>query len=405
VEAYRTKIKFSGWPNIYDCREAFFMKKKQFVGIVGSSGIVGTDPFDVRCWSGSGRNFFLALQKAGLLHRAFGVDALPLVKYLLALKNFSTDKTKWRNKLHLDTLYYRALSQQVARSLTANDFNFNILQVGAIYNVPAVVQNRSLCFSYHDGNIAQMMQSPFFIKELKPYALKAKMWEKEVYDQLSKIFTMSDYLRQSFIADFNIPSDKVVNVGAGVNFIFPEIKDKQHDSKEIVFVGMDFYRKGGDTLLKAYEIVRQAHPESRLNIIGPVSVPEEIRTNELKNISFYGYLSKDNSEQLEKFYNILTRSAIGVLPSRYEPFGIALVEMMSYAMPCVATNRWAFPEMITPGSNGYLIEPDDYETLAQILLHYLENPDLIKEHGLRSRKIAKKYTWELVVENISKSIS
>lgn len=95
-------------------------------------------------------------------------------------------------------------------------------------------------------------------------------------------------------------------------------------------------------------------PKAKLNIIGPrrISIPPEYSSG----VIYHGFLSKKEPTQKKRFKEILNESVVFVMPSLYEPFGIAPLEAMVYEIPCILTNAWAFPEMIKPGVNGELIE-------------------------------------------------
>lgn len=372
----------------------------KLVGITGS-GMIGRDPFDPYCWSGSSRNLFLALQHLNALEDAFGVEATDFKRYLLLAKNFQTNKRFWRSKFNLDPVYYSALTQAVKKQITQyNDVSF--LQLGAIYDVPSLVNGKK-CFSYHDGNVAQLMKSPIFPKQLLPYAQKAFEWEKRIYDKLDKIFAMSEYLRQSFINDFDLSPDKVINVGVGANFEVPEtLPNKDYSNKEILFIGADFNRKGGELLVRAFKQICQTHQDAILHIVGPRQTPEILNKVHCSNIEYHGFLSRAVPIQREKFFSLMERCTLQVLPSLYEPFGIAILESMVYGMPCIATNKWAFPEMICPGKTGTLVEPNDLDNLVFAIDSYLGDSTMREQHGAAAREfVMQNYSWDKVAQKIT----
>lgn len=376
----------------------------KIVGIVGS-GMIGRDPFDPHCWSGSSRNLFLALQKANILEDAFGVEASKIERYGLAAKNFSFNKRTLVKKLNLDPLYYKALTHCIQKKINLYS-NVNFLQIGAIYDVPSLTNSKTKCFSYHDGNIAEMMRSPIFPKKLLPYAQEAFKWEQKIYNKLDKIFTMSEYLRQSFINDFGISENKVINVGVGTNFEIPtSLPPKNYSNKEILFVGVDFKRKGGENLIKAFDIVRSDHPDAVLHIVGPKNIPDILRQSH-SGVIFHGFLSRSNASQRKQFFSLMEKCTLCVLPSLYEPFGIVILESMVYEMPCISTNNWAFPEMIKPGINGELIEPKNVKQLVFLINKYLNNASLCQEHGKNARSfVLQNYSWDKVARKITEEVN
>ena len=381
------------------------MTKKKLIGVMGS-GMIGRDPFGEKSWSGSSKYFFSTCVKFGILERAIGVEVAQYLKLPLMLRDFSFDRVNWRQKFYLDTWYYDALTKTICKQLGPDYFNSNILQIGGIYNIPEFVKGECECYSYHDGNLAQVLKSPYWPKAIsKTRVSKALNYERNVYQNMDKIFTMSEYLRKSFMDDFDVPEDKVRNIGAGINLdTIPDVKGKDYEKKNILFIGVDFYRKGGIQLLQAFRIVREAFPRARLHIMGPKNL--EISNGLASGIEFHGFISKKNSVQKQLFDAVLQDSSIFVMPSLYEPFGIAPLEAMVHEIPCILSNNWAFPEMVRPGINGELVECGDVDELADKIKLLLGNPDLLNSMGKAGRNIVlENFTWDRVVGKLIKEVS
>lgn len=374
---------------------------KQIIGVVGSSSIVGTDPWDPRCWSGSGSSLFNEIKNQGLLQDAIGVESPFIEKALYKLKNFRKNKRDWHRKFCLDPMYYRSLTRQVkSKLLPLLNANSVVLQLGAIYDVPSIVHPNIPCISYHDGNVAKLMTSPFFNKTLTGSAQNAFKWEKGVYKNLTYILTMSEYLRQSMIHDFGVDEQKVHNVGVGVNFNIPDISLLNSVTKspaDIVFVGREFERKGGKAILSAFDIVRRNHSNATLHVIGPKENPAPL----VPGVKHYGFLHGNIKSESELFSQILSKSSIGVFPTLFDAFGIPVLEMMSYKIPCIATNILAMPEMVIPNKTGFLVDINNGEQVAKYILHYIQHPEIRQQHGEQARKlVVSRYTWTNVVDQI-----
>jgi alpha-maltose-1-phosphate synthase len=376
------------------------METKKFVGITGSE-LIGVDPFDPKAWSGSSKRFFEALRDKGMLARAFGGEVGKPLKCLLMLKNLATKKELVLAKTYLDPWYYEALTGVLKRQLTDEDFSRNTIQLGAIYNIPKIVNGRSKCFSYHDGNVVMFSRSPYFPKNISPdHVSRAAAYEKSVYDGLEKIFTMSDYLRESFIEDFKIPANRVVQVGAGINFdSMPDIQERDWSLPSILFVGRDFHRKGGEQILRAFKKVRSAIPGSTLHLVGPRSLPSGIEVAD--GVINHGSLDKQKPDELNKLEQLYRTATVFVLPSLFEPYGIAAIEAMAYGMPCVLSDAWAFPEMVTPGIHGALIPPGNDAKLAEAIIDMLRDPDQLAQMGAAARRrVEADFTWAKVADRI-----
>lgn len=372
----------------------------QLVGVMGG-GMIGADPYAETSWSGSSKYFFRALGKNGLLRRAFGVDLHKLTRLLLCLRYPSRDPSLWRQRHYLDTLYYSALARKMARGLRPDEDNCTVLQIGGVYDLRRHLGPGRRIISYHDGNLAVASRSPYFPAELRGsrWLQQALAYEAHVARGIDLIMTMSGYLRQSFIDDYGVDRARVVVVGAGINLDYVPDYDpnKRYDCKKVLFIGADFRRKGGDVLLKAFRRVRDAHPESELIVIGPRSadVPTE------PGVRVLGFVSRSTPEKRVAFARLLEDVSVFVLPSLYEPFGIAPLEAMAHQIPAVLSDAWAFPEMVTPGVHGELVKVGDHMDLADKLSVLLANPARLQAMGTEARRmVLEKYTWDAVAAKI-----
>ena len=377
---------------------------RKIIGIIG--GPIGRDPFDVRSWSGISRNFFGECSSRGVLQRAFGVEAPFLVKCCLAIRNYSRERSTWRHRLYMDVRYRRSLSRQVAAALSEADFAADFLQIGAYYDLPEIVGGHARCFSYNDGNSSVAAQSPYFPKEIDRSTIEATLaFEKDVASRLDRVFTLSAYLRNSFIDDYGLPPEKVTCIGAGVNLAALPVPDerKNYQNPSLLFIGIEFKRKGGAQLLRAFSVVRKRIPQATLNIVGPPRPSGE--KADLPGVVWHGFLHKGVPEQAAKLDSLFRSSSLFVMPSLYEPFGIAPAEAMAYSLPCVVTNRWALPEIVQGGLTGELVECGSWEHLADVLARLLLQPDTLAKYGRAGRlRVQEEFTWSRVVDRMISAI-
>jgi glycosyltransferase involved in cell wall biosynthesis len=375
---------------------------KRVIGVVGS-GMVGRDPFDPRCWSRSGYLLFTTLRDKGMLRRAFGVEVPHPLRGLLMARDFHPSRRLWSQRFNLDPAYYRALTRQIARGLRPDDFDPEsvLLQIGGHYDASRASGGRIPAYSYHDGNIGGMMKSPYFPKENLPHARRAFAYEKEVYRDMTKIFVMSEYWRRSFVEDFAVDAARVVNVGFGVNVAIPDEPPKDYGRKSVVFVGIDFSRKGGENLLAAFARLSSRHPDAVLHVIGPRAVPAALKGPGLRGVEFHGHLSREVEGENARLLDILRGGTLFVLPSLYEPFGNAALEAMLYRMPVVATGDWSFPDFVNDRTGLLLKDPADVGELAEKMDAFLSDPELSRRAGEAGRRLVlERYTWDKTVDRL-----
>lgn len=108
-----------------------------------------------------------------------------------------------------------------------------------------------------------------------------------------------------------------------------------------------------------------------------------------KRLVFMGHLP---TEDLHRLYN---QSHVLANLSRWEGYGIAVVEALWAGLPVVAVNAGAVPELVTHGENGYLTEPGDAEGCAEFLRKLIDNRKLREEMSERAHAGAcSLYTWQ-----------
>jgi glycosyltransferase involved in cell wall biosynthesis len=255
-------------------------------------------------------------------------------------------------------------------------------QMQSLYNtsVPGVPY-----FVYTDHTHLSNLNYPDFDRR----ELRSPEWialERSIYESATVVFTRSTDVAADLVRYYNISPDKIECVYAGSNVDVKnagEPNNSGYSNKRIIFVGVDWLRKGGAELQEAFRTVLKSHPDAHLTIAGsntPVDLP---------NCTVLGPV---NASDLSRYY---TEASVFCLPTKREPFGIAFVEAMMHRLPIVATAVGAVPDMVEHGVNGFLVEPGKAEPLAQALCTLLDSPQLCQQFGRRSYdKAVERYTWE-----------
>lgn len=364
--------------------------------VVGGS--IGHDPYNVQTWSGSALHLVRAMEEANALETAIGIVLPRWRDMVLKASNFSFSRNSWRLKFHLDSAYRTALTRSAAKTSAISESASPFLQIGAMYSLPRATGGRVPCFSYHDGNIMEALKSGYGFNGVPARRIdEAIRYEREVAQEMTAVFTLSEYLRKSFIEEFGLDEKRVFNVGGGVNVEHPPAPParKNYESREILFVGVDFDRKGGNELLSAFRIVRETLADARLHIVGPHRLPYGAAQ---PGITFHGNLNKSIPSQRNELYDLYESCSVFVLPSKYEPFGVAPLEAMLFQLPCIVTDGWALREFVIPGVNGVLVEKGSVDSLVAGLLKLLNATGDLAEMGRRGRAmVVENYAWPKVV--------
>jgi glycosyltransferase involved in cell wall biosynthesis len=91
---------------------------------------------------------------------------------------------------------------------------------------------------------------------------------------------------------------------------------------------------------------------------------------------------------------------IFVMPSLWEPFGLALVEAMAYGRPCIASRVQGMQEIIQHESNGLLVPPNNHVALAHAIQRLLDDAELSRRIGRNARQRVQAFNIKRTVEEI-----
>jgi glycosyltransferase involved in cell wall biosynthesis len=148
--------------------------------------------------------------------------------------------------------------------------------------------------------------------------------------------------------------------------------------------------KGFDSLIRAYTRLRAAGAECDLVIVG--DGPEFARLNSLihdlgvsNNVHLPGILANP--------YPTLANAAVLCQPSRYEGFGLAIVEALALGIPVVATDcPGGIAEILAHGEYGTLVPRQSERALSDALLTHLARPDEYRANAERGLKRAEVFS-------------
>ena len=199
-----------------------------------------------------------------------------------------------------------------------------------------------------------------------------------------RIVTPSDDYRRKVIEVFPEYADKTVFIHNGVDLSEFSIASQDIDSppKERYVLSVSAYKKQKalDVLIQAMKAVAARNPEVKLILVGegPLRGGLEALSEKLglvDCIEFHGH--KSHPEVIR----LLRGCEVFVLPSRFETFGIAIVEAMACGRPVVAANAGGMPEIVRNGITGILVDKENPSQLADALNALLGDPSLRQRLG------------------------
>ena len=221
--------------------------------------------------------------------------------------------------------------------------------------------------------------------------------ERAIYRSASRVFVRSENVARVLVSTYGVPQEQVITVGVGPNVPIATADtappSKWHGGR-IVFVGVDWQRKGGQVLVDAFDRVHRSHPGARLEIVG--CSPD---VADMPGITVHGRLGLDDVATL------LSECDVFCLPTRAEPFGVAFIEAMHAGLAVVGTRIGAIPDFVHDGETGALVDPDDVSGLADVLSTMLDHPERTQKMGAAGRALVReRYQWTAVMARIGNEI-
>ena len=161
--------------------------------------------------------------------------------------------------------------------------------------------------------------------------------------------------------------------------------------------------KGFDLLMKAWSIAGPAHPDWKLRVVGS-GRPETI--GRLKELASEGSSNLEFADYTADIVSEYRQASIFVLSSRYEGWGLVMVEAMSQGCAPVACDFFGRQrEAVRDGENGLICEPDNVQMLAEKISLLMDDDNLRKRIQHQAPESVKKYIQETTALKLEQIIN
>lgn len=254
--------------------------------------------------------------------------------------------------------------------------------------------------------------------------LSDKFIRKWYYDCMERVkqcdilFAISEATRQDIIKYLDISPNKVININGAVDDKFKKINIKNEsyfkrryniEKSFIMYTGGIDYRKNIDGLIRSYARLSE-DLKRNFQLVIVCSVKED-QKNQLLNLASNLGISKNRiiftgfvlDEDLVKLYNLCD---LFVFPSRYEGFGLPILEAMNCGAPVIGADNSSIAEIIV--NKEALFNADNIKDIAKKITDVLENDDLRNRLCKWSEVRSKDFNWDksaqIVLETLREKI-
>ncbi|MBS1536586.1 MAG: glycosyltransferase family 4 protein [Bacteroidetes bacterium] len=208
-----------------------------------------------------------------------------------------------------------------------------------------------------------------------------KQLEQSALNRSAAVIYSSQWAAQSAINEYNTSPDKVYVVPFGANIDVPPSESEieqfiekrvKNDVCKLLFLGVDWERKGGNIALNTAINLHNKGIKTELNIVG--CVPTTTKLPHFVNL--IGFLNKSDPTDVIKLRKLFIESHFLILPSIADCTPIVFSEANSFGLPCISTTVGGIPSVIINGKNGQLFDKlDSPEEFSQYIAQLITNPE------------------------------
>ena len=255
------------------------------------------------------------------------------------------------------------------------------------YLIPFILKNKiPLVLEMHSSKFVQerVLKDDFLTKIVSTGIQALKKTGIKKYDRFVVVSSES-------IAEWNIHNTIVI---PNPLWFTPNIISTL-ENKRVIAVGRHTYEKGFDRLLHIWKHVVAKHPDWTLEIYGKSAKNIDLKLlaeklNIRNHVVFQEPVQDIDKKYLETSFYLMT--------SRFEGFGMVLIEAMASGLPCIAYDCPCGPRgIITHGEDGFLIENDNQVDYFRAVETLIENVKLREEMGKKAKVSSEKYQIDAIM--------
>ncbi|NNL71786.1 MAG: glycosyltransferase family 4 protein [Silicimonas sp.] len=198
--------------------------------------------------------------------------------------------------------------------------------------------------------------TPEFLREAYGWHVPAEAddLERQAVSGAHATVYSSDIIANRAPTDLGLPGLSPAVIPFGVNLdALPDICPEKPplDRLELLFVGLDWVRKGGDVVIAALDALKADDRRAHLTVIG--ACPERHRNR--RDVTYLGYLDKNRRRDAARIAAAYRRAHLLLLPSRADCTPMVVSEAMAHGAPVLATDTGGLGAMIRASGGGRLI--------------------------------------------------
>ncbi len=355
------------------------------------------NPLDKKAWSGISFYSYQQIKKYAEVE-IFNFK-LPgyLRERLTTQKSINRRFFKKQTAVEFLKAYSKYFSKQLQRELKKRPVD--VLFVTASSQLIAYIKTDIPIIYMTDATFQQLQGYYPSFSNLARYNIKEGIeLDKRAFHNATHCMLASDWNRNSAIQDYGIEDNKISVVPCGANLdIIPSASEINCNAQvrcNLLFLGVEWDRKGGDIALETVRNLKQKGINATLHIVGCVP-PHDITGDE--GVIVIPFLDKNNEDEFKKLNQLFLQIDFLLLPTRAECAGIVFCEASAYGIPSITTDTGGVTSYVLNGINGYTLPYDanaiDY---ADKIISIFKNPAEMQRMRIATRqRFEEVLNWEV----------
>ena len=227
-----------------------------------------------------------------------------------------------------------------------------------------------------------------------------KIYNSKTLQKGNRILVPNEYTKKLVHDYYNVSLNKISIVTNGTEI--DNYKKSDLNSNQVIFSGAMYHHRGIDVLLESVSKVTKKIPDSKFVLLGDGPEMEELKKmvygKEIsKNVIFKGWVDRN---EIPKY---LSESSIGIGPLRNtevtrHALPIKVLEYMASGLPILAIKDTLPEDVLKNDENGFFVT--DSVELSKKIIKLLEDNELRRKMGEKSKKMVTKFDWKNVAELI-----
>ncbi|MDF2368164.1 glycosyltransferase family 4 protein [Sneathiella sp.] len=222
--------------------------------------------------------------------------------------------------------------------------------------------------------------------------------ERKVIENSSYSIFPSHWAIDSAQLDYHAKPEKLrfIRLGANVGAL-PTVNEEYLAAKfnnkcNILFMGKEWGRKGGDIILSAFKFVRDAGVDAHLYIVGC----DPFSGNPPESVTVYESIQKSDPQQFELYNKLFSEASLFVLPTQAEAYGLVFAEAAAFATPVIAPATGGIPSVVDDGKSGLLLPLSaDGRKYAETILALWQDKEKLHEMATYAHeKYVNELNWD-----------